>query len=65
MKPPVEAPQRNLKIKFKLVFSFLPGSRREGLMYIFFGRNEIRTMDANYMNLVTAPLGKLSDESFI
>ena len=58
MKSPIEVPQRNLKIKFKLVFSLLPGSRREGLMYIYFGRNEIRTMDANYINLVRAPLGK-------
>ena len=58
MKSPIEVPQRNLKIKFKLVFSLLPGSRREGLMYIYFGRNEIRTMDASYINLVRAPLGK-------
>ena len=28
---PFEAPQRSVKIKFKLIFSLCPGSEREGL----------------------------------
>ena len=28
---PFEAPQRSVKIKSKLIFSFLPGSGQEGL----------------------------------